>query len=190
MAAQNISAPVKLREKAQLMTASEMDQALSRIAGEIVQKNGGTNGLGLIGIRRRGVPMAERLAKLIQRRQGATVPVGSLGISFYREDLSTLGPRPIVEKSEVEFPPEASKIVLVDDVLFTGRTTLAALEAVASLGPTAQVQLCVLIDRGHRELPIAADYIGRTVATSMNEVIEVKFMATDGVEKVLLMEKN
>jgi pyrimidine operon attenuation protein / uracil phosphoribosyltransferase len=190
MAAQNIPVPLKLREKAQLMSASEMEAALSIIAQEIVKKNGGASGLGLIGIRRRGVPMAERLGKLIERKQGVTIPVGSLGISFYREDLSTLGPKPVVETSEIEFPAEANKIVLVDDVLFTGRTTLAALEALASVGPTIQVQLCVLIDRGHRELPIAADFIGRTVATTMNEVIEVKFMETDGAEKVLLMEKT
>lgn len=190
MAAQNIPAPVKLREKAQLMTASEMEAALARLASEIVSRNEGVNGLGLIGIRRRGVPMAERLGNLIERAQGVTVPVGSLGIRFYREDLSTLGPKPVVEESQIEFPLEASKIILVDDVLFTGRTTLAALEALASLGQTIQVQLCVLIDRGHRELPIAADFIGRTVATTMNEVIEVKFMETDGVEKVLLMEKT
>jgi pyrimidine operon attenuation protein / uracil phosphoribosyltransferase len=190
MAAQDIPAPVKLREKSQLMTASEMETALARIASEIVEKNGGTSGLGLIGIRRRGVPMAERLGKLIGGTHGVAIPVGSLGISFYREDLSTLGPKPVVEESQIECPLEADKIVLVDDVLFTGRTTLAALEALASLGQTIHVRLCVLIDRGHRELPIAADFIGRTVATAMNEVIEVKFMETDGVEKVLLMEKT
>jgi pyrimidine operon attenuation protein / uracil phosphoribosyltransferase len=190
MAAQNIPVPVKLREKARLMTASEMEAELSRISQEIVTKNGGANGLELIGIRRRGVPMAERLGKLIERKQSVTIPVGSLGISFYREDLSTLGPKPVVEASEIEFPIEAKKIILVDDVLFTGRTTLAALEVLASLGPIIQMQLCVLIDRGHRELPIAADFIGRTVATTMNEVIEVKFMETDGMEKVLLMEKT
>ena len=190
MAAQNIPAPVKLREKAQLMTASEMEAALARIAAEIVSRNDGVNGLGFMGIRRRGVPMAERLSKLIKRAYGATVPVGSLGISFYRDDLSTLGPKPVVQESQIEFPLEASKIILVDDVLFTGRTTLAAMEALVSLDRPIQLQLCVLIDRGHRELPIAADFVGRTVATTMNEVIEVKFTETDGMEKVLLMEKT
>ena len=190
MAAQNTPAPVKLREKAQLMTASEMEAALARIAAEIVSRNDGVNGLGFMGIRRRGVPMAERLSKLIERAYGATVPVGSLGISFYRDDLSTLGPKPVVQESQIEFPLEASKIILVDDVLFTGRTTLAALEALISQDRPIQLQLCVLIDRGHRELPIAADFVGLTVATTMNEVIEVKFMETDGIEKVLLMEKT
>ena len=190
MAAQNTPAPVKLREKAQLMTASEMEAALARIASEIVSRNDGVNGLGFMGIRRRGVPMAERLSKLIERAYGATVPVGSVGISFYRDDLSTLGPKPVVQESQIEFPLEASKIILVDDVLFTGRTTLAALEALISQDRPIQLQLCVLIDRGHRELPIAADFVGLTVATTMNEVIEVKFMETDGIEKVLLMEKT
>ena len=190
MAAQNIPAPVKLREKAQLMTASEMEAALARIASEIVSRNDGVNGLGFMGIRRRGVPMAERLSKLIERAYGATVPVGSLGISFYRDDLSTLGPKPVVQESQIEFPLEASKIILVDDVLFTGRTTLAALEALISQDRPIQLQLCVLIDRGHRELPLAGDFVGLTVATTMNEVIEVKFMETDGIEKVLLMEKT
>ena len=190
MAAQNTPAPVKLREKAQLMTASEMEAALARIAAEIVSRNDGVNGLGFMGIRRRGVPMAERLSKLIERAYGATVPVGSLGISFYRDDLSTVGPKPVVQESQIEFPLEASKIILVDDVLFTGRTTLAALEALISQDRPIQLQLCVLIDRGHRELPIAADFVGLTVATTMNEVIEVKFMETDGIEKVLLMEKT
>ncbi len=189
MAAQNIPAPVKLREKTQLMTASEMEAALARIAAEIVSRNG-VNGLGFMGIRRRGVPMAERLSKLIKSMHGVTVPIGSLGISFYRDDLSTVGPKPVVQESQIEFPLEASKIILVDDVLFTGRTTLAAMEALVSLDRPIQLQLCVLIDRGHRELPIAADFVGRTVATTMNEVIEVKFTETDGMEKVLLMEKT
>ncbi len=153
MAAQNIPAPVKLREKAQLMTASEMEAALARIASEIVSRNDGVNGLGFMGIRRRGVPMAERLSKLIKS-------------SFYRDDLSTVGPKPVVQESQIEFPLEASKIILVDDVLFTGRTTLAAMEALVSLDRPIQLQLCVLIDRGHRELPIAADFVGRTVARS------------------------
>ncbi len=187
MAAQNIPAPVKLREKTQLMTASEMEAALARIAAEIVSRNDGVNGLGFMGIRRRGVPMAERLSKLIKSMHGVTVPIGSLGISFYRDDLSTVGPKPVVQESQIEFPLEASKIILVDDVLFTGRTTLAAL---ISQDRPIQLQLCVLIDRGHRELPIAADFVGLTVATTMNEVIEVKFMETDGIEKVLLMEKT
>jgi pyrimidine operon attenuation protein / uracil phosphoribosyltransferase len=189
MAAKTASTPKKLRQKAQLMSASDMARALARIAHEIVEKNGGVEGLGLIGIRRRGVPMAERLAKLIEEIQGVSVPVGTLDISFYRDDLSTLGPKPVVRKLEIDLPSRARNIVLTDDVLFTGRTVHAALDALLSTGRTVVVQLCVLIDRGHRELPIEATFVGRTVQTSMNEVIEVKFTETDKMEKVLLMER-
>jgi pyrimidine operon attenuation protein/uracil phosphoribosyltransferase len=180
---------VTLREKAQLMSASEMERTLVRLAHEILEKSGGVDGLGLVGIRRRGVPIAERLAKIIRQREKAPVPVGTLDITFYRDDLSTLGPKPVVQKSEVGFPIGDKKIILVDDVLFTGRTIRSAMDALFFHGRPSQVQLLVLIDRGHRELPIEATYIGRTVQTTMNEVIEVKLMEVDNVDKVLLMEK-
>ncbi len=180
---------VTLREKAQLMSASEMERTLVRLAHEILEKSGGVDGLGLVGIRRRGVPIAERLAKIIRQREKAPVPVGTLDITFYRDDLSTLGPKPLVQKSEVGFPIGDKKIILVDDVLFTGRTIRSAMDALFFHGRPSQVQLLVLIDRGHRELPIEATYIGRTVQTTMNEVIEVKLMEVDTVDKVLLMEK-
>ncbi len=180
---------VTLREKAQLMSASEMERTLVRLAHEILEKSGGVDGLGLVGIRRRGVPIAERLAKIIRQREKAPVPVGTLDITFYRDDLSTLGPKPVVQKSEVGFPIGDKKIILVDDVLFTGRTIRSAMDALFFHGRPSQVQLLVLIDRGHRELPIEATYIGRTVQTTMNEVIEVKLMEVDTVDKVLLMEK-
>jgi len=180
---------VTLREKAQLMSASEMERTLVRLAHEILEKSGGVDGLGLVGIRRRGVPIAERLAKIIRQREKAPVPVGTLDITFYRDDLSTLGPKPLVQKSEVGFPIGDKKIILVDDVLFTGRTIRSAMDALFFHGRPSQVQLLVLIDRGHRELPIEATYIGRTVQTTMNEVIEVKLMEVDNIDKVLLMEK-
>jgi len=171
------------------MSASEIERTLIRVAHEIVEKNDGVNGLGLVGVRRRGVPLAERLGKLIGRIEGVRVPVGKLDISFYRDDLSTLGPKPVVQESEIGFSIKDKNIVLVDDVLFTGRTVRAALDALFSHGRPRLVQLCVLIDRGHRELPIEAAFVGRSVQTTMNEVIEVKLTEIDGAEKVLLMEK-
>jgi pyrimidine operon attenuation protein/uracil phosphoribosyltransferase len=177
-----------LREKAQLMSASEMERIMVRLAYQIVEENG-TDCLGLIGVRRRGVPLAERLSKSIGQIEDVQVPVGTLDITFYRDDLSTVGPKPVVNESEIGFPIQDKNIVLVDDVLFTGRTIRAALDALFSQGRPRRVQLCVLIDRGHRELPIEAAFVGRTVQTTMNEVIEVKLKEIDGTEKVLLMEK-
>ena len=179
----------ELREKAQLMSASEIERTLLRLAHEIVEKNGGIEDLALVGIRRRGVPLAERLGKLIGRIEGTQIPVGRLDITFYRDDLSTLGPRPLVERSETGIDIEDKRVILVDDVLFTGRTIRAAMEALFSQGRPRRVQLCVLIDRGHRELPIEAAFVGRAVPTTMREVIEVKLSEIDGTEKVLLVEK-
>jgi pyrimidine operon attenuation protein / uracil phosphoribosyltransferase len=189
MATQNVVHPINLREKAQLMSASEMERTLLRLAHEIVEKNGGAKNLGLVGIRRRGIPLAERLGKLIGRIEETEIPVGILDITFYRDDLSTVGPKPVVQGSEIGFSIQDKRIILVDDVLFTGRTIRAAMDALFSQGRPSRVQLCVLIDRGHRELPIEAAFVGRAVPTTMNEVIEVKLREIDGMEKVLLVEK-
>jgi pyrimidine operon attenuation protein/uracil phosphoribosyltransferase len=188
MTTENALRKTSLRQKAELMSASEMDRTLVRLAYQIVEENG-VEGLGLIGVRRRGVPLAERLSKTIGHIENIRVPVGTLDITFYRDDLSTVGPKPVVQESEIGFPIQDKNIVLVDDVLFTGRTVRAALDALFSQGRPRRVQLCVLIDRGHRELPIEAAFVGRTVQTTMNEVIEVKLNEIDGTEKVLLMEK-
>lgn len=188
----NVKNPIRktgLRQKAQLMSASEIERTLVRLAYEIVEKNGGVDALGLVGIRRRGVPLAERLGKIITRIESAKVPVGTLDITFYRDDLSTLGPKPVVQEKAIGFEIEDMNIVLVDDVLFTGRTTRAALDALFSHGRPRRVQLCVLIDRGHREIPVEATFVGRNVQTTMSEVIEVKLIEIDEAEKVLLMEK-
>jgi pyrimidine operon attenuation protein/uracil phosphoribosyltransferase len=179
-----------VREKGQLMSASEIERTLVRLAHEIIEKNNGINDLGLVGVRRRGVPLAERLAHIVQRIEKAPVPVGTLDITLYRDDLSTLGPKPVVQKTEIGFPITGKCIILVDDVLYTGRTARAAMDALFRQGRPRQVQLCALIDRGHRELPIEATYVGRKVQTNSNEIIEVKLREVDDAEKVLLMERG
>jgi len=188
------SRPVEIREKAQLMSASEVERTLIRLAHEILEKNNGVEDLALVGIRRRGVPLAERLAKIIQRIEKKPVLLGTLDISLYRDDLvdnlSTRRSKPVVQKSDIGIPIEDKSVVLVDDVLYTGRTARAAMDALFRVGRPRRLQLCVLIDRGHRELPIEAAFIGRTVQTTENQVIEVKLREVDGAEKVLLMEKQ
>jgi pyrimidine operon attenuation protein/uracil phosphoribosyltransferase len=188
------SRPVEIREKAQLMSASEVERTLIRLAHEILEKNNGVEDLALVGIRRRGVPLAERLAKIIQRIEKKPVLLGTLDISLYRDDLvdnlSTRRSKPVVQKSDIGIPIEDKSVVLVDDVLYTGRTTRAAMDALFRVGRPKRLQLCVLIDRGHRELPIEAAFIGRSVQTTENQIIEVKLREVDGAEKVLLMEKQ
>ncbi len=179
-----------LRVKSQLMSASEIERTLVRLAHEIIEKNNGTGRLVLVGIRRRGVPIAERLARIIQRIEQKPVPVGTLDITLYRDDLSTVGPTPAVTKTDMGCDIQDMDVVLVDDVLYTGRTTRAALDALFDHGRPRRVQLLALIDRGHRELPIEAAFVGRYVQTSDIEIIEVKLQETDNIEKVLLVEKE
>ena len=179
-----------LREKSQLMSASEIERTLVRLAHEISEINNGAKDLGLVGIRRRGVPLANRLAEIIGRIDKGKVPVGTLDITLYRDDLSTLGPKPVVQKTDIGFPIAGKNIILVDDVLYTGRTARAAMDALFRQGRPRQVQLCVLIDRGHRELPVEATFVGRKVQTSLQEIVEVKLREIDDAEKVLLVEKQ
>jgi pyrimidine operon attenuation protein/uracil phosphoribosyltransferase len=177
------------REKSQLMSASEIDRTLVRLAHEILEKTKNPEDLVFIGIRRRGVPLAQRLAQKIEAIEGRKVPVGILDIQLYRDDLSTVGHQPVVSATDIPFAVAGKDVIMTDDVLYTGRTTRSALDALFDHGRPARVQLLVLIDRGHRELPIEARYIGRTIQTTANEIVEVKFQEIDGMEKVLLTEK-
>jgi pyrimidine operon attenuation protein / uracil phosphoribosyltransferase len=182
------SKPV-LREKGRIMSASEIERTLVRLAHEIIEKNNGSDNLGLVGVQRRGVPLAQRLGKLIGTIEKRPVDVGVLDISFYRDDLSTKDVRPVVNRGDVGFDVNGRDVVLVDDVLYTGRTVRAALDALFDHGRPRRVQLLALIDRGHRELPIEATFVGRTVQTSSREIIEVKLREVDHDEQVVLAER-
>jgi pyrimidine operon attenuation protein/uracil phosphoribosyltransferase len=179
-----------LRTKTRLMSASEIERTLVRLAHEIVEKSNGSDDLALIGIKRRGIPLAERLGKLISAIEKRPVDTGLLDIQFYRDDLSTTDTRPVVTPGAIGFNIDGRDVVLCDDVLYTGRTVRAALDALFAHGRPRRVQLAVLIDRGHRELPIEATYIGRHVPTSSKEIIEVKFQEVDNDEQVLLVERT
>ena len=174
-------------EKTIIMDTREMDRALSRIAHEIVERHHGTNNLALVGIRTRGVPLAEALQKKIKEFEGIEVPTGSVDITLYRDDLSRIAPNPLIQATELDFEIETKVVVLVDDVLFTGRTIRAALDAVIEYGRPRAIELAVLIDRGHREFPIRADFVGKNVPTSLREVIKVQCQAVDGQDSVLMM---
>jgi len=178
--------PVKppLQIKAQVLDADAIRRALTRIAHEIVEHHRGTGRLALVGIRTRGAVLAERLAKIIAQIDETTVPVGALDITLYRDDLTAIGPNPIVHQTEIPFELTDQRIVLVDDVLYTGRTVRAALDALIDYGRPAVIQLAVLIDRGHRELPIRPDYVGKNLPTAPEEVVLVRLVETDGAEEV------
>lgn len=178
-----------VREKKQLMSASEIDRTLVRLAHEVLEKTHDLTDLAFVGIKRRGVPLAQRLANKIEMLEGVKIPVGILDISLYRDDLSTISERPVLNDKQINFSIVGKDIVLMDDVLYTGRTVRSALDALFDHGRPARVQLLVLIDRGHRELPIEARYVGRMVQTSRNEIIEVKFQEVDQQERVLLVER-
>jgi pyrimidine operon attenuation protein/uracil phosphoribosyltransferase len=180
---------MEFREIAQIMSAPEMSRTLARLAQEIVERNNGTKDLALVGIRRRGVPLAQRLAGIIGKLEESLVPVGVLDINLYRDDLSTVATQPVIQRTEINFPVPDKTIVLVDDVLYTGRTVRAAMEALLDYGRPRAIQLCVLIDRGLRELPIEANYVGKFVQTTETESIEVRLTETDQRESVVLTTK-
>jgi pyrimidine operon attenuation protein/uracil phosphoribosyltransferase len=182
---------VPIAEKTRIMDAEELRRTLRRLAAEIVER-GGARDLALVGIRRRGVPIARRIAHLIAAQEGGgeAPPVGELDIAFYGDDLTEKADRPLVRLSAVPFAVDGRRVVLVDDVLYTARTARAALDAMADLGRPAAVQLAVLVDRGHRVLPIHADYVGRHVPTSGREVIEVRLVEVDGRDEVWIMQQT
>lgn len=174
--------------KAQIMDADEVRRAVTRIAHEIVERNHGVEAVVLVGIRTRGVPLARRIADKIEEIERVRVAVGLLDITLYRDDLETISPHPVVKRTEVPFDIAEKCVVLVDDVLYTGRTVRAALDEIMDLGRPAAVQLAVLVDRGHRELPIRADYVGKNVPTSRREKIVVRLAESDGSDVVTLEE--
>ena len=171
-----------------LMDSERMSRSLTRIAHEIVERNRGVGELALVGVRTRGVPIARRLAAILRDIAGAEVPTGALDITLYRDDLmkTAVGPQPIVRRTEIPFSIDGRRIVLVDDVLYTGRTIRAALDALIDFGRPSTIQLVVLVDRGHRELPIKADYVGKNVPTSRRETIHVRLAEIDGRDEVTL----
>lgn len=174
--------------KATLLTENDVQRALKRIAHEIIEKNNGAENICFVGIKRRGVPIAQILADNIETFEGTKVPVGSLDITFYRDDLSKISMDPVLSESTIPFDIKNKKVILVDDVLYTGRTVRAALDALMAIGRPSMVQLAVLIDRGHRELPIRGDYVGKNVPTSSNERVYVKMVEFDDVCSVDLYD--
>ncbi len=168
-----------------VMDSNEIRRALTRIAHEIIERNKGADNLVIIGVQSRGVPMAQRLGKLISDIEKADVPVGSLDVSLYRDDFATSAPKP-VRPSDIPFDVAGKIVILVDEVLFTGRTTRAAMDAIMDLGRPAVIQLAVLVDRGHRELPIRADYVGKNVPTARTESVDVHWVETTGEDAVLI----
>jgi pyrimidine operon attenuation protein / uracil phosphoribosyltransferase len=176
-----MAAPMSARE---ILTADEMRRAIVRISHEIVERQGGTSDLVLVGIQRRGVPLARRIAESIAAHEGGAPPTGALDITFHRDDRELRHGQPVVKGTEIPFELEASTVVLVDDVLFTGRTVRAAMDALVEHGRPRAVRLAVLVDRGHRELPIRADHVGKNVPTSREEVVRVRVAEVDGEDGV------
>ena len=177
-----------LREKAEVLDETGIDRALTRIAHEILERAGGTDGLALVGIRTRGVSLAQRIAARLRAIEGAQVPVGALDITLYRDDLGSRAEAPVLRGTDIPFPVAGRTVVLIDDVLYTGRTIRAALDAIIDLGRPRSIQLAVLVDRGHRELPIRPDYVGKNLPTARREVVQVLLREHDGQDRVVIQE--
>lgn len=180
----------KKNNAAEIMNESDIERALIRISHEIVEKNRGTENLCLVGIKTRGVPLAEKIAKNIYESSSVKIPVGALDITLYRDDLSRIGEEPVINSTSIDFPIDKKIIVLVDDVIYTCRTARAAMDAVIRLGRPDRIYLAVLIDRGHSELPIRPNFVGRNIPTAQNEVVSVKLQEIDGEQKVLIYKKQ
>ncbi len=179
-----------MKEKAKVLDPETMNRSLVRIAHEIVEKNKGIQDVCLVGIRNRGVYLAYRLAGFINKIENKDVPVGILDITLYRDDLTLVASQPIVHKTEIEFNLTDKNVILVDDVLYSGRTIRAAMDALIDLGRPKSIQLAVLVDRGHRELPIRPDYVGKNIPTAKNETVEVHLVEVEGADEVVIVEKN
>ena len=179
-----------MTEKAKILDQETMQRSLMRIAHEIVEKHKGVADVCIVGIRTRGVHLADRLSGCIERIESRRVPVGTLDITLYRDDLTLIAYQPVVHKTEIDFDITDRHVILVDDVLYSGRTIRAALDALIDLGRPKTIELAVLIDRGHRELPIRPDYVGKNIPTARNETVEVRLREIDGKDEVVLVEKN
>ena len=179
-----------MKESVVLMDEAAVNRAITRISHEIIEKNAGLDNIALIGIQRRGVPMAKLIRKNLEEIEGVKVPLGILDITFYRDDLSTLSAHPVVNGTDVPFDMNGKKVILVDDVLFTGRTIRSAIDNIFDMGRPACVQLAIMVDRGHRQLPIRADYVGKNVPTSIHESIAVSFDEVDGKTDVIISKEE
>ncbi len=181
---------MSFKEKAKILNKEEMERAIVRISHEILEKNKGTTNLIIVGIKTRGYILAERIAKAVERIDGARLSVGALDITLYRDDLTTITEQPVIHKTEIDFDIQGKNVILVDDVLYTGRTIRCALDELIDFGRPKTIQLAVLIDRGHRELPIRADYVGKNIPTSKRELVQVRFSETDGADEVVIEQED
>jgi len=185
-----MSAPEGFRPRQELMDGARLGRTLNRMAHEVLERHPEVARTVMVGVRTRGVPLARRLAALIERFGGQAPPVGALDITLYRDDLTTIAPHPVLKGTEIPVSIDGRTVVLVDDVLFTGRTVRAALDELIDFGRPSRIVLAVLVDRGHRELPIRADYVGKTITTARDEIVQVKLSEEDGEDRVLLLERD